>query len=240
MTERTLVGQGKTAKIYLLNGEAFKCFPINYPLDWIKYEVSIQNEIYNKTDLPILAYELIEQDCEIKMPFIKGIELTDRMRKERYKNGLEDLILLQKSIYEYSELSLQNAHDVFEANIQNSKLSNHVKQKALDSLYSIKRDNVLCHFDIHFSNIMFDGQKYYIIDWVNAKLANPILDVVRTYIILKQYVMRMAGKYLKTMAKELKVDIDDFKKAIPIMAALRMLENDVAVYHEQLLEMIDA
>ena len=49
---------------------------------------------------------------------------------------------------------------------------------------------------------MYDHSEDSIIDWVNTKLGNPVLDIARTYIILKQYAQRMANKYLKLISKK--------------------------------------
>ena len=64
--EKVLIGQGKVSKVYLIEGAAYKCFPTSYPLSWIKYEVTIQNEIVSKTKLPILSYDYVNNSREIK------------------------------------------------------------------------------------------------------------------------------------------------------------------------------
>ena len=84
---QVLIGQGKVSKVYLIEGAAYKYFPTSYPLSWIKYEVTIQNEIVSKTKLPILSYDYVNNSREIKMPYIKGVNLTYRIRVEKYKTG---------------------------------------------------------------------------------------------------------------------------------------------------------
>lgn len=239
MEEKKLIGQGRTANVYLYNGEAYKEYAEDHPVEWIKYEVGIQNEVAKKTNLPVFEYTFTSNPHVIKMPYINGCELTYRMRKEKYKNGVEDLVNLQMEIYKYSKLDIPSAFEVYAARINKSKLEDDIKQKALKSLSMIEVKEVLCHLDFHFSNIMYDGNKYYIIDWTNAKLGNPIMDIARTYIIIRQYAFRLSGKYLKLIAKKMKIKIEEIKKAIPLMAALRLLETDGFVFNDQLRAMIN-
>ena len=82
---------------------------------------------------------------------------------------------------------------------------------------------------------MYDHSEYSIIDWVNAKLGNPVLDIARTYIILKQYAQRIANKYLKIISKKGGYELEGIKMAIPLMAILRMLETDAESYHGSLM-----
>lgn len=235
---RKLIGKGRISEVYLDNGYAYKTFPNNYPPSWIEYEVSIQNEIYDNTKLPVIQHEFLYDKKEIKMKYINGIELAERIKNQKYKNGLEDLIKLQKKVYEYKSLNLPNAHDSFERRIINSSLEEKIKEIALKSLRQIEKQNFLCHFDLHFSNLMYDGTEYYIIDWINAKLANPILDIAHTFIILKQYVSRYANKYLKMIAKEMNLKESDILKAVPIMASLRLLDGDINDFNKKLIQMI--
>ena len=233
-----LIGEGRVAKVYLKDGYAYKCFQPSHPLEWINYEVNIQNEVATKTKLPVVSYDYIEGSYDIKMPYIQGVELTYRIQKEKYKHGLEDLIFLQKQIYNYNNLSLPNAHDVFLDTLEKANIDKDMKNIGLYALKSIERKDVLCHFDFHFSNIMFDGENYFIIDWVNAKLANPILDIARTYVILRQYVYRMSDKYLRLIAKELNIPITSFEHPIKLMAILRIIEMQEEVPNQRLLDLI--
>jgi tRNA A-37 threonylcarbamoyl transferase component Bud32 len=236
--ERVLIGEGRVAKVYLQNGFAYKCFQQTYPINWIAYEVSIQKEIASKTKLPVLTYEYIDQSYEIKMPYIKGVELTDRMQKEKYKYGLEDLIALQKQVYHYENLQLPHAHDVFLDTLMKSNVDDLTKNIGVVALETIERKNTLCHFDFHFSNIMYDRLNYFIIDWVNAKLGNPILDIARTYVLLRQYAFRISNKYLKSIAKDLSIELASFKNAIKLMAVLRMIEMHKESPDQRLLDLI--
>lgn len=237
-SQRKLIGEGKSAKIYREGNQVYKVFSDQYPLAWIEHEATIQNEVYTKTQLCVPQASYMKGSREIRMEYIEGCTLADRMRKEKYKQALEDLVETQASIHQYSHLNLSNAHDVFASQIQFSDLDPGLQDKALRSLNSVEKKQVLCHFDIHFLNIMYRDDGYVILDWVNAKLGNPALDIARTYIILKQYAQRLASKYLKLSAKKGHFTIEEIQDAIPAMAALRLIESDSVDFKSQLMDLI--
>lgn len=87
---------------------------------------------------------------------------------------------------------------------------------------------------------MYDHKDYYIIDWVNAKLGNPTMDIARTYVILKQYAQRLANRYLKLIVEKENFNIDEIRLGIPLMATLRLLEDDTVSFRDTLLELIQS
>ncbi|MGL5685899.1 MAG: phosphotransferase [Vagococcus fluvialis] len=237
-TNRKLIGSGAVSRIYVEDDIAYKTYPTEYPLDWVAYEVNIQQEIIEHTNLRIPKMELLKDAKEIRMDFIDGYTLAERIRKEKYKLFLEDFVDIQLSIYEYSDLKLENAHEIFKKQIKESKLGEEFKIIGLSALEKIEKKNILCHLDIHFLNIMYAHSEYYIIDWINAKLGNPVLDIARTYVVLKQYAQRQANKYLKMIVQKGDFKITDIESAIRVMAILRLLEEDAENFKKKLLEMI--
>ncbi|MFL2095292.1 aminoglycoside phosphotransferase family protein [Marinilactibacillus psychrotolerans] len=238
--KRKLVGKGAVSNIYLDNGFAYKVYSEEYPLDWIEYEVNIQREVIQKTKLRVPNVEFLKNNREIKMDYIDGYTLGERMRKEKYKASLDDLVAIQLSIHQYSHLNLPQSHEVFQKQLEESDLDESLKNKALKILQQIQIKQNLCHFDFHFLNIMYDHKDYYIIDWVNAKLGNPTMDIARTYVILKQYAQRLANRYLKLIVEKENFNIDEIRLAIPLMATLRLLEDDTVSFRDTLLELIQS
>jgi thiamine kinase-like enzyme len=232
------IGIGKTAKVYSDGQYAYKVFLHDVAIEDINYEMRIQSLIKNNTDLNVCQYHSLVDDQTIQMDLIKGISLADRIRKEKYKGWLEDFISLQTKVYQYKALGIPTAKDVFKRQILKSKLDEAYKDIALSTLESVDDQNNLCHFDFHPLNILFDGSTYMIIDWVNAKLANPILDIARTYIIFKQYMKRQANKYLRLICQKMDYEIQAVHRVLPLMAFLRVQENDDSSFEKELLQMI--
>lgn len=88
-------------------------------------------------------------------------------------------------------------------------------------------------------NIIYSKDEYYILDWTNAKLANPAMDIVSTYIIFRQYLKRQAYKYLKMMIKKTKVSKAEILSAIPVMAFIKLRENDDLSHEELLVDLVN-
>ncbi|MFA6647745.1 MAG: phosphotransferase [Candidatus Izemoplasmatales bacterium] len=226
------IGEGKTATVYLDGNFAYKCYHNGYDIKNINYEVMVQNEVYSKTKLNVAKYEI--EDKKIKMTFFDGALFADRIRIEKYKNWLDDFIDLQVSVYQYKDLDLLDSYSIFKNQISNSDLNDNLKNKALKSLHNIEKIKSLCHFDFHPLNIIYSQKKYYIIDWTNAKLGNPVMDIASTYIIFRQYLKRQSNKYLRMISKKINVLESDVIKAIPVMAFIKLRENH-ELQHEQLL-----
>ena len=64
----------------------------------------------------------------------------------------------------------------------------------------------------------------YIIDWTNAKLGNPVMDIASTYIIFRLYADDFSKPYLDAMISK-GFALDKIIKAIPVMAFIRLRET---------------
>jgi len=235
----TLIGQGMTAKVFSDGHYAYKVYNDNFSIDDVKYEVNLQDILRKHTDLNICKYDLDESKKLIKMSLIQGKSLADRMKEDGYKDWLDDLIKLQVEIYQYQDLPIPSAFEVYEKRINHSKKEQYLIDAARTSFNSIERKHHLCHLDFHPLNILYDGKAYTVIDWVNAKNANPVMDIARTYVIFKQYLKRQANRYLRTITEKIGVDINEVKKAIPLMAFMRLDEHDGQdAFKEDLITMI--
>jgi thiamine kinase-like enzyme len=232
------IGRGKVASIVSDGVYAYKIYEPWMPIEHILKEEKILKEIKAKTDLNVIDCEWLNDQNMLKMTLIKGKTLAEMMRKEKYQFGIETLIQCQIQVFQYHDLQLEDAFVSFRYTINTSSLSDDIKIKALKSLSSIKFEQQLCHFDMHLENIMMSSQTPFIIDWANAKCGNPVMDIARTYIIMLQYVKRKANIYLKSICKKMNYELNDVLNAIPIMAALRMLENDTTPFHHELLQLI--
>lgn len=186
------------------------------------------------SSLPVVRYYETEEPHILKMDFIDGMTLGERIQKEKYKNGVEDLITLQKTVHTYTDLPLPAFQASAVGTINSLPIDRHRKERAMRFLEEIPDTNHLLHLDFHFLNLMYADEKYYIIDWIDAKIGNPIYDFARTYVIIHEFAFRLSKKYLSLVGKG--IDGFQLKKAIYVMALLRLKEQE----SERTLALIDS
>ena len=111
-------------------------------------------------------------------------------------------------------------------------LTDEEKDKILPviSRLSEKYEPCVCHLDMHFLNIMMpdDGSEYKIIDWMNARIAPPVFDYARTYVIFDEFSQEGLALYKQAIASDigsLGITDDDFNDAIMVCALLRKHEK---------------
>ena len=101
---------------------------------------------------------------------------------------------------------------------------------------SQKYKSCICHLDMHFLNIMIpdnaeliaDKINYTIIDWMNARLAPPVFDYARTYVIFNEFAKEALPLYKAAVWSDilsLGVSEDDFFEAVKICTVLRIHEK---------------
>lgn len=218
------IGRGAQAIVYYYNGFAYKVYNEDYPKEWIQGELLIQNEI-NKTGLPVVKYYETEESNIIKMDFINGNTLAERMQKEKYKNGVEDIISMLKKVHTFTDINLPTLKSYAIYDIGQMHIDQEKKDRVLKFLDDIPDKKNLLHLDLHFLNIMYDNKQYYIIDWVNARIGNPVYDYARSYVIMNEFAYRQSRKFLSLITKDKSIDTTDLNKAIYVMAVLRTREN---------------
>ena len=225
---KILIGKGKTSEVYVENNLAYKHYDENRPISYIEEELRINRVISTLTKLPMSPLLPTSDPYVIQMKYLGNETMTHRMLN-RQPNVIEDLIDLQLSVFQYRDLPLLNIHDRYQRRISSgTTLSDQEKLSALSILNDLPFQTTLAHMDFHPSNILFYEDKYWIIDWVNAGLANPLLCVARTYILLHYHALRRSQKYLTVLSKRTGWTKETIRKAAIIQAADRILESDDA------------
>ncbi len=223
---KTLIGKGKTSEVFLENQWAFKQYDEHHPISYIQEEMRINHIISTQTALPICPLLPTQNPYILQMKYLGNETLTHRMLN-RHPNVIEDLIDLQLSVYHYQELPLHNIHERYHRRISSSViLTNLEKTFALGVLADLPFQPTLTHMDFHPGNILYHENQYWIIDWVNAGLANPLLCVARTYILLHYHALRRSQKYLTVLSKRTGWTKELIRKAAIIQAADRIMESD--------------
>lgn len=216
------IGEGISAEVFTDGVYAYKKYHKGYSLDNMKFETQVQNEIYNHTDLNVAKYEI--NNDQIRMTLFEGKNLAKRILEENYLEGFNEFINMQLQFFEYKNLNLANSYETFKTQIMQTKTDKDLKKYALESINKIKKTYHLCHFDYHPENVMYHDDKPYVIDWTNAKLGNPVMDIASTYIIFRLYAPKFADAYLNAMIGK-GFDLTEIKGAIPVMAFIRFRET---------------
>lgn len=76
-----LIGRGRQGEVYLYKDAAYKVYRPDYPASWVRYEIEVQQEI-GKTSLPMVRYWETEDPLIIKMAYIPGQALGERVAKD--------------------------------------------------------------------------------------------------------------------------------------------------------------
>jgi hypothetical protein len=64
------------------------------------------------------------------------------------------------------------------------------------------------------------------------------MDVASTFIIFRQYLKRQANKYLRMMIKKNNFEMSEILQAIPIMAFIKLRENQEESHEKLLVDLI--
>jgi hypothetical protein len=190
---------------------------------------SYKDGVYNNPDL------ISNHSHNLKQNYEKVLEIMLSLSTQIHSIKESDIKSAAKKIFcEGSNTDATNDFNFPSLNpslikrINNTSIDNCVKQRAIKFISDIKDEKALCHMDYHFFNIMYSysSDKYYIIDWMDAKLGNPIYDYARSYIIIYEYVGEFAQVFYDAVKNQAEFDELDFKKAIYVMAVHRLSESN--------------
>jgi tRNA A-37 threonylcarbamoyl transferase component Bud32 len=225
-----LIGQGATTKIYRDGDLAIKLYE-NATFDEPNNEMNRQEFAY-KAGLPVPAVygvrEYSDNAFALCMEYIDGQPILHQgMNKDDRNAAILTLVKLQCDIHKIEAFGQPNQVKRIAQKIKKSDLLDDSVKNELQLLLARLDDGSinLCHGDMHPLNVLYDGSKYWVIDWVDATSGNPLADACRSYLIFKQYISRCAGIYLKMFCNESGVKKEDVLVWLPVIAAARLDEN---------------
>jgi len=135
--------------------------------------------------------------CKIKMEYIyslNSVAFIENSGFEQINNFLDNIIDFVKSEITHSELKQMDNDlladkysDVKEKILANRSLDGDTDIRSwLPTLDRIFKTNLsfeipvgTCHGDLTFSNILFSGNSYYLIDFLDSFVETPLLDIVK-------------------------------------------------------------
>lgn len=183
----TPVARGRKSKIYNSdNNTIIKLYDKNFPQDKIRREYNNTLLVYSSKKLLVpRPYEIVHRGNQtgIRYERIDGISLMDLFQKNPmyYFTYWEKIAEIHKAIHRVSIDGLPTQHEIFTKLLTSSaRLASQEKELLLEIL-EIPQSSKLCHGDFHHGNIiMTKNNSFYILDWMDAFIGDPILDAALT------------------------------------------------------------
>ena len=231
-TQKT-IGKGAQAEVFLYHGFAYKVYKESYPAEWIDFEKE-QQQAVNKADLCNVKYYDTDDPHIIKMDLVEG----DQLEKSIPKNPEQGFMLLARAFRFVHEADSSDTTIPPLSATAGLALTDEEKSEVLPIIdrLSQKYKSTICHLDMHFLNIMIpsdadfvaDKISYTIIDWMNARLAPPVFDYARTYVIFNEFAKEALEFYKAAIWPDvlsLGITEDDFFDAVKVCKILRSHEK---------------
>ena len=224
-----LISEGATAKIYRNGNIANKVYS-NASVDEVKNEMKRQQLAYNAGLVVPNVYEIKRLDdgrVALDMEYVDGTPLMQHdMNEVEMARAMNILVNLQCDIHQIQASELPKLSDRMMQKILSTNLEAEVKNKLLTLLLQLDdKSEKLCHGDFHPLNVLYDGNKYWIIDWVDAAAGSPFADACRTYLLMRPQVEELAELYLQVLCNKMGYQAIDILKWQPVVAAARLSEN---------------
>ncbi|MBO4858732.1 MAG: phosphotransferase, partial [Treponema sp.] len=169
----------------------------------------------------------------IKMDLVEG----DQLEKSVPKAPEEGFKLLAKAFRFVHEADAGDTTIPPLSETAGLMLSEDEKSEVLPVIarLSQKYKSCICHLDMHFLNIMIpndtaliaDKINYTIIDWMNTRLAPPVFDYARTYVIFNEFAKDALEFYKAAVWADIQalgISEEDFFEAVKVCTVLRSKE----------------
>ena len=228
-----VIGKGAQAEVLLYHGFAYKVYNESYPAEWIAFEKEQQKAV-NKAGLCPVKYYDTDDPHIIKMDLVVG----EQLEKAVPKAPEQGFTLLARAFRFVHEADAGDTTIPPLAATAGLVLTDEEKSDVLPIIerLSQKYKSCICHLDMHFLNIMIpseeelvaDSINYTIIDWMNTRLAPPVFDYARTYVIFNEFAKEALDFYKAAVwpdVQSLGISEEDFFEAVKVCTILRNHEK---------------
>lgn len=221
------IGKGAQAEVVRYQGYAYKIYRPSYPSEWIAFEKK-QQQAVNQAGLSGVRYYDTDDDHIVKMDLITGVTLENRAN-EGDSGAWEILADAFRFVHDKQVEGINMPPFAVTAAMGLSEEEKMTVISVIERL-SAKMESRICHLDLHFLNIMIseNGPDYIIIDWMNARLAPPVFDYARTYVIFEEFSEVALNIYVKKVLPQMwatGVSESDFYDAVKVCRIVRQQEK---------------
>ncbi len=212
MDKGPLIGRGRTADIYAWGDtQVLKLF-----LDWcsegmVRHELAIA-QVVQSAGLPVPRVEnsVVEVEARLGLIYekVSGRSMLENLSRRPWKMIAYGrwLAELQAKIHMCRAPDLPLWSEQLERDISTADiLPEMARHAALRKLAQLPQGTALCHGDFHPDNILITQSGPVVIDWMTAVRGNPMADVMRTSLLLRQgdVPSGMAGRRFIILLREL-------------------------------------
>ena len=224
-------------EIYTENGKLIKLY-LSDTYEYVEQAYHRQRFVHS-AGLPVpAAYgikRINETQTALEMEYINGKPLVDMYEgkgEEMLAEANRIMVRLQCQIASVDASGLPNLTDFYKHEIAtNPYLTEQKKDELLALMRSFGREKTnLCHGDIHPHNIMYNGDKYWIIDWEEASNGDPAADACMSYFYTVRWAAkgnnRSAEQYLQMFCEESGILSKEVLAWLPVIAGVQSNIND--------------
>lgn len=223
---QVLIGKGAQADVFRYQGYAYKVYRPAYPEEWILFEKQ-QQEAVNRAGLCPVRYYDTDDPHIIKMDLIDG-EMLEKKMRGGFEEGFSMLAEAFRRVHEApcSGIRMPRLADTAGLFLDQEERENVLP--VIERL-SAQAEPCICHLDLHFLNIMvpYGSGDFVIIDWMNARIAPPVFDYARSYVILKEFAAEAAGYFLDAVSADMEkagITEADLESAVNVCTVMRKYE----------------
>jgi aminoglycoside phosphotransferase (APT) family kinase protein len=219
-----VIGCGATSTIYRDGDSAVKLY-VNVPLEEVAREAQHQTFVRD-AGLPVPAVygvrQFVGNTVALYMQYINGQPLLNaQMSADECLAAMATLVKLQCDVHQIREKNQPKQSEQIKRRINEAQQLDAAAKSRLLALHSRLDDgaNCLCHGDFHPLNVLYDGSRHWIIDWVDATIGHPHADACRTYLMLKHHINSLSELYLHTFCAATNCTESDILNWLPVIAA---------------------
>ena len=227
------------SKIYRDGNKLVKVY-LSDPYEYVEKAFHRQKFAYD-SGLPVPTVFGIKKinatETAIEMEYIEGkplVSMYEGKGEAMRIKAMRVMAKLQCQMNSIDASSLPDLTDMYVHEITATPyLTAHQKKVLLARMKSLDKGKInLCHGDIHPYNIMYNDEKYWIIDWEDAGKGDPAADACMQYF----YSMRWAAKenhqdhlqYLQIFCEASGIPQEDILAWLPVIAGVQVNINDDA------------
>lgn len=163
-----IIGTGNTATIQQETATIVrKQFHAHVPHAAVQQE--FQNHLSIQNHFPMTPRVYNQVNHSIRMEYLKGESLGDLMKRHpvRILRYMTTMVALQRYLHTLSVDGLPLLQERYPAHTE------------------LVAGHTLCHGDFHPYNLLLVKEDVYVIDWMDASIGNPLMDVARTFLLLR-------------------------------------------------------